>query len=83
MNKTKYAGFWIRAGASLIDTILMLIFVTPVITAIYGTGFWDGTIPAMQGFWWSIVNYVLPAIVVVLFWVFKSATPGKLSLALS
>jgi uncharacterized RDD family membrane protein YckC len=78
MNKPNYAGFWIRVGASLIDTLLMPIFVTPVITAIYGTAFWDGTIPSTQDFWWIIVNYILPAIVVVLFWVFKSATPGKL-----
>ena len=33
--------------------------------------------------WNIVVNYILPAIVVMLFWVYKSATPGKLMLKLA
>jgi uncharacterized RDD family membrane protein YckC len=29
-----------------------------------------------------VINYFLPAIVVILFWVYKSATPGKMILGL-
>ena len=82
MKSSHYAGFWIRTGASLIDTVLMLIFVTPIITAVYGTKFWSGTIPT-QDYWGMTLNYVLPAAVVIVFWVCKSATPGKLLTHLS
>ena len=82
MKSSQYAGFWIRAGASLLDTILMLIFVTPVITAIYGTELWSGAIPT-QNYLGIMLNYVLPAAVVIIFWVCKSATPGKLLTHLS
>ena len=27
----EYAGFWVRVGASLIDTILMMVIVVPVL----------------------------------------------------
>ncbi|MDQ7084304.1 MAG: RDD family protein [Sulfurovum sp.] len=29
------------------------------------------------------MNYILPAIVVIIFWVYKSATPGKMALKLT
>jgi hypothetical protein len=38
MNKQEqeYAGFWIRVGAALIDTVLILIVVTPILMSMYG-----------------------------------------------
>ena len=42
MSKPNYAGFWVRVGASIIDTLLIL------------------------------------PLAVILFWVYKSATPGKM-----
>ena len=73
----EYAGFWIRVGASLIDTILILIIVLPILTAIYGNSYWLGE-SFVQGFWDLLFSYVLPAIAVIIFWVYKSATPGKM-----
>ena len=77
MNEQEYAGFWIRVGAALIDTVLMLILIAPILTAIYGTGYWMSE-SLVQGFWDLIVNYLLPAIIIIIFWVYKSATPGKM-----
>ena len=77
MNEQEYAGFWIRVGATLIDTVLMLILIAPILTAIYGTGYWMSE-SLVQGFWDLIVNYLLPAIIIIIFWVYKSATPGKM-----
>ncbi len=86
MNKTerdtsKYGGFWIRLVASLIDTLLMLMVLVPVLSLVYGTSFWTGggTTP---GLWSFLLNYVFPAVAVILFWVYKSATPGKMALHL-
>jgi uncharacterized RDD family membrane protein YckC len=79
MDEQEYAGFWLRAAASIIDTILILMIVLPFLTLIYGNEYWQGTSMAL-GFWDVLLNYILPAVAVILFWVYKSATPGKMLL---
>ena len=78
MIEQEYAGFWIRTGAAIIDTIIMLIIILPLLTIIYGADYWESESLA-QGFWDVLLNYILPAIAVILFWIYKSATPGKLA----
>jgi uncharacterized RDD family membrane protein YckC len=78
----EYAGFWIRVGAALIDTVLILIIILPILTGIYGKSYWLSA-DYVQGFWDVVFNYVLPAIAVVIFWFYKSATPGKMALKLT
>ena len=82
MEDLEYAGFWVRTGAALIDTILMLIIIIPMMTLIYGSDYWASESLFLGG-WDLVFNYVLPAIAVILFWVYKSATPGKIALKLS
>ncbi|MDM8518216.1 RDD family protein [Desulfobacterales bacterium HSG16] len=82
MNDQEYAGFWVRTGAAIIDTILMLIIVAPILTATYGTGYWVRE-SFVQGVWDVLLNYILPAIAVIIFWVHKSATPGKMAMKLT
>jgi uncharacterized RDD family membrane protein YckC len=80
MNEQEYAGFWIRTGAAIIDTILTLIIILPILTAIYGEEYWRLASESMViGFWDILFYYILPIIAVILFWVFKSATPGKMA----
>jgi len=81
MNEVKYAGFWIRTAAGIIDTILMLILILPAMTAIYGEAYWNPGVYYF-GIWDVIFSYIFPAIVVILFWASKSATPGKMVLKL-
>jgi len=81
MSDRKYAGFWIRTGAALIDTVLIMIFITPFLVMIYGAEYFQGN-NLYNGFWDVMFNYVFPGIVIVLFWVYKSATPGKMVLKL-
>lgn len=76
MNEQEYAGFWIRTGAAIIDSILMLIIIFPLLTLIYGSEYWLSE-SFIVGFWDAVLNYVLPAVAVIVFWVYKSATPGK------
>lgn len=81
MDEHEYAGFWVRTGAAIIDALLIFIVVTPLLNTIYGSGYW--LIESFTvGVWDVILNYVLPAIAVILFWVYKSATPGKMAVKL-
>lgn len=77
MQTYNYAGFWIRSLASLIDTVFIFIIIAPILTAIYGGEYWHSE-SLIQGGWDVLFNYILPAIVVVIFWLYKSATPGKM-----
>lgn len=82
MNERKYAGFWIRTVAAIIDTLLMIIIIAPVLTGIYGKEYWLSD-SLIQGSWDVMFSYILPAIAVVLFWSYKSATPGKMLMKLT
>ncbi len=89
MKNLEYAGFWIRVGASLIDTLILLLVLLPLIFSIYGLN--SASVEVSSGGMhhyqssYSFVgsgnfflNYILPAIIVIAFWIFKSATPGKM-----
>ena len=77
MDDRNYAGFWIRTGAALIDSVAILLLIVPVLTFIYGKGYWfDDSL--YKGVWDIVLNFVFPAIAVVLFWLYRSATPGKM-----
>ena len=82
MDEHEYAGFWIRVGASIIDSILIMLVIAPLLTAIYGSEYWmnEALFVGPLGF---IINYILPAIAIVIFWVYKSATPGKMATRLT
>ncbi len=77
MDEQHYAGFWIRTAAAIIDSILLLIIIVPTLTGIYGTGYWFSGV-FIQGAWDVLINYLLPVVAVVVFWIYKSATPGKM-----
>ena len=82
MDEQEYAGFWVRTGAAIIDSILILIITLPILTAVYGSDYWiSGSF--VRGFWDVVVNYILPAIAVIVFWTYKSATPGKMATKLT
>jgi uncharacterized RDD family membrane protein YckC len=81
MSEQQYAGFWIRVVAALIDTGLIFLVTIPVLMAIYGEEYlhlmWES---AYVGAWDIVLSYILPAIAVIAFWVYRSATPGKMML---
>lgn len=80
-SNVEYAGFWIRVGASLIDTLLMLIITTPLLVSVYG---WKSlhTDKFIQGPADLLISWIFPAVFVILFWIKKQATPGKMALSL-
>ena len=79
----EYAGFWIRAVASLIDGILFAIIIIPLLAMIYGDSWTGGGEVAIRGPAEFLIEYVFPFIAVVLFWYYRSATPGKMALNLA
>lgn len=74
----EYAGFWIRVGASLIDMFLLAIITIPLTMMVY-KNYWSGEVLILGGADF-LINWTLPFFVVILFWFYKSATPGKMVL---
>jgi len=81
MNELVYAGFWVRVIASLIDSILVLMVIIPLTYLLANFG--DvALIGSLLWFLFVIVISLLPIVPVFVFWIFKSATPGKMILNL-
>lgn len=73
----EYAGFWRRTGASIVDTILSCLLFLPLVGLVYGDSYWDDT-RLVKGPGDFLLSWVLPAAIVICFWMFKGATPGKM-----
>lgn len=92
------AGFWIRACAHLIDSMLFSMITLPLLIGVY----WDdmiahfreaarnamlgasssGSMALFHGPAGLIIQYVIPSIAIILLWRWRSATPGKMLLRL-
>jgi len=81
MGDVKYAGFWIRLGAVLIDLMVMGVVLYIPSTIIYGSEYWVGD-QFFYGFWDLMFSYVLPLVGTIWFWLRFSGTPGKMVLKL-
>lgn len=79
-DELEYVGFWPRVGASVIDTILLGVIIWPILTAFYGESYWmsDSFIQGPMDF---LISWIFPAVAVILFWVAKQATPGKMAIS--
>jgi uncharacterized RDD family membrane protein YckC len=79
-DELEYVGFWARVGAALIDTLLIMVICFPLATWIYGAEYWtsDELIHGPADF---LINWVLPAAAIVLFWIARQATPGKMAIS--
>ena len=81
MENREYAGFWIRVGAALIDTVLFLLVFSIPLTFIYGSDYWNSE-QVVMGTWDVLLTYVAPIIITVWFWIKYLGTPGKMVLRL-
>jgi uncharacterized RDD family membrane protein YckC len=78
-EELEYVGFWARVGASIIDTIAVMLVVTPLLIAVYGKDYFSGMHGSLlAGPADFLVSWVMPAIAVIAFWLYKQATPGKM-----
>jgi uncharacterized RDD family membrane protein YckC len=79
----EYVGFWKRVVAALIDTLIVLVVSVPLLLAVYGTGYFARARNSggFAGVWDFLVQVVLPAVAVIVFWKFRGATPGKMAIS--
>src|SRR5690242_19731021 len=76
----EYVGFWARVVAALIDTAALLIVTLPLTYVFYGQMRPSGE-SMVQGPMDIIINWLLPAAVVIWLWTRLQATPGKMALS--
>jgi uncharacterized RDD family membrane protein YckC len=85
----RYVGFWARFLAMIIDNVWVTIVLALVVVAFFGQDFManmmmipDGSAEmagmAAQGAGSFLAQLLLPAVLIVGFWVWKAATPGKM-----
>jgi uncharacterized RDD family membrane protein YckC len=81
-SDVEYVGFWMRFVASVIDTILVAAITFPVLIKMYEMRHAEpGSFSLVQGPADFLLSYVVPAVLVIGFWHFKLATPGKMAIS--
>ena len=77
-REPRYVGFWMRVFASIIDTLILVVFIGLIAFAVYGTQYlrlhYDGKTTLFD----FLVQVLLPALAVIVFWRYRGATPGKM-----
>jgi uncharacterized RDD family membrane protein YckC len=83
-NDVEYAGFWLRLGATLIDTVLVMAITFPLLIAIYGWQYFnpEGNKGLLAGPADFLISWVFPFVAAIWFWRTRQATPGKMALSL-
>jgi uncharacterized RDD family membrane protein YckC len=69
----EYIGFWPRFGAFVVDSVAVMFLVVPLLVSYFGAAWREA-----EGVAYQLINWVPPALAVLLFWHFKSSTPGKM-----
>lgn len=80
----QYVGFWKRFVAFLIDSAILLVVLVPLLFAIYGRQYFDlerFLRGAYAGAWDIVIQIFVPAIAAIVFWRYRSATPGKMAIS--
>jgi uncharacterized RDD family membrane protein YckC len=80
-REPRYAGFWLRLGASVIDVIVLLAIIAPIEIAFFGREY---PALAMQGKTLSVdiwTQLVLPLLAMIVLWRYRAATPGLMLLS--
>ena len=77
LSRARYAGFWKRLGATLIDVIILMVISVPLLWWFYGVAYFTAS-GAPRGIADFLISYVFPAVAAILFWKYRGATPGKM-----
>ena len=75
-REPRYAGFWLRLGASIIDVIVLLAIIGPIEIAVYGREY---PALALAGKTLAVdvwTQLALPLLAMIVLWRYRSATPG-------
>ena len=76
----EYTGFWNRVGASIIDSLIIIVITFPILILFYGWQYLDSD-EFFQGFVDVIMSWVFPLIATIAFWIYYQATPGKMAIS--
>jgi uncharacterized RDD family membrane protein YckC len=59
--------------------VLVVVICWPLVTLVYGRSYWysDAFIKGPADF---LISWILPAVAIVLFWISREATPGKMAI---
>lgn len=84
-NLRRHAGFWRRLLAFLVDSLLLTALSLLLFYALYGPVYFRevGLVNEQVGYYWHwelLINWLLPLLLAVFFWVRFQGTPGKLLL---
>ena len=77
-----YAGFWRRFVALILDSILLSLVMFPLMFLLYGKGYLIDPAYEVNATVSFLINKAFPVISTLLFWVYFSATPGKILLGI-
>lgn len=83
-GRYSYAGFWVRTGASVVDTILVMMVTIPLLIFYYGyEEYWQAAENGdFLGLGEVFISWILPVIFTIWFWIKMQATPGKILFSL-
>lgn len=81
LNTTEYVGFWRRAAASIVDTLLVVVVTGIVLYATYGDEYIHNQDKMYLGTMDLIMQTLFPLAFTLAFWFYLAATPGKLLLS--
>jgi uncharacterized RDD family membrane protein YckC len=82
-SNVEYAGFWIRFGAALIDSLIVVVITYPMLISIYGWAYLNSfEKPLIAGPADFLISWVLPAIGIIWLCMRFKGTPGKMALKL-
>lgn len=76
-SQPSYIGFWKRAVATLIDSIIWALLTVPIMIYVYGFGYFNSD-EIFHGWADVLINQVAPVVVIILLWLRFGATPGKM-----
>jgi uncharacterized RDD family membrane protein YckC len=76
-SSPEFAGFWQRTAAFLIDWLMVTVITVPLIVLVFGANYFSLE-PATRA--WDLATLLVVGAVVIGFWRYCGATPGKLAL---
>ena len=77
-REPQYVGFWKRVFASIIDTLILVVVIGLIVVAVYGMQYVRLSSEGKTLMFDLLVQGLLPALAVIVFWRYRGATPGKM-----
>ena len=77
-REPRYVGFWMRVFASIIDTLILVVVIGLIAVGVYGMQYVRLSSEGKTVMFDLLVQGLLPALAVIVFWRYRGATPGKM-----